>query len=202
VQILGENGDRLGPDREGAIAIELPLPPGTLPTLWGDDEWYRRSYLDRFPGYYLTGDGGHIDTDGYVYVMGRTDDVINVAGHRLSTGAIEAVVAANPAVAECAVIGVADPIKGQIPRALVVLRATSEVPLATLTAELVDAVRREIGPVAAFRDVAIVAALPKTRSGKILRKTMRDLADGKPVNVPSTIEDPGVIDALKPILGG
>ncbi len=202
VQILGEDGGLLGPDREGAIAIELPLPPGTLPTLWGDDEWYQRSYLDRFPGYYLTGDGGHIDTDGYVYVMGRTDDVINVAGHRLSTGAIEAVVAANPAVAECAVIGVADPIKGQTPLALVVLRATSEVSLATLTAELVDAVRREIGPVAAFRDVAVVAALPKTRSGKILRKTMRDLADGKPVNVPSTIEDPSVIDALKPILGG
>ena len=170
--------------------------------MWGDDEWYRRSYLDRFPGYYLTGDGGHIDADGYVYVMGRTDDVINVAGHRLSTGAIEAVVAANPAVAECAVIGVADPIKGQTPRALVVLRATSEISPAALTAELVDAVRREIGPVAAFRDVAVVAALPKTRSGKILRKTMRDLADGKPVNVPSTIEDPDVIDALKPILSG
>ncbi len=202
VHILAEDGTRLGPDQEGAIAIELPLPPGTLPTLWGDDEWYRRSYLDRFPGYYLTGDGGHVDADGYVYVMGRTDDVINVAGHRLSTGAIEAVVAANPAVAECAVIGVADPVKGQTPRALVVLRATSEVSPAALTAELVDAVRREIGPVAAFRDVAVVAALPKTRSGKILRKTMRDMADGKPVNVPSTIEDPGVIDALKPVLSG
>jgi Acyl-coenzyme A synthetases/AMP-(fatty) acid ligases len=202
VQILAEDGTRLGAYEEGAIAIELPLPPGTLPTLWGDDEWYRRSYLDRFPGYYLTGDGGHIDADGYVYVMGRTDDVINVAGHRLSTGAIEAVVAANPAVAECAVIGVADPLKGQRPRALVVLRATSEASPDDLTAELVDAVRREIGPVAAFRDVAIVAALPKTRSGKILRKTMRDLAEGKPVNVPSTIEDPHVIDALKPVLSG
>ena len=202
VRILAEDGTQLGTDQDGAIVIELPLPPGTLPTLWGDDEWYRRSYLDRFPGYYLTGDGGYIDADGYVYVMGRTDDVINVAGHRLSTGAIEAVVAAHPAVAECAVIGVADPIKGQTPRALVVLRATSDISPATLTTELVDAVRREIGPVAAFRDVAVVAALPKTRSGKILRKTMRDLADGKPVNVPSTIEDPDVIDALRPILSG
>src|SRR5262249_19596958 len=151
-------------------------------------------------GYYLSGDGGYVDSDGYVFVMGRTDDVINVAGHRLSTGAIEAVVAAHPAVAECAVIGVADAVKGQVPRAPVGRRVTGPVEGPELTAELIEAVRREIGPVAAFRDVSVVAALPKTRSGKILRKTMRDIADHREVTVPSTIEDPDVIEALRPVL--
>ncbi|HEV2783140.1 MAG TPA: propionyl-CoA synthetase [Actinophytocola sp.] len=202
VRILDESGAELPAGREGAIAIRLPLPPGTLPTLWGDDERYVDSYLSRYPGYYLTGDGGYIDSDGYVYVMGRTDDVINVAGHRLSTGSMEAVLAAHPAVAECAVIGVRDALKGQLPRGFVVLKAGVEVDETTLRDELVAAVRREIGPVAAFRDVSIVDGLPKTRSGKILRKTMRGIADGRDEPVPSTIEDPAVLDALRPVLRG
>jgi propionyl-CoA synthetase len=200
VRILDPLGNELPRGEEGAIAIKLPLPPGTLPTLWGDDDRYVESYLSQYPGYYLTGDGGFIDADGYVYVMGRTDDVINVAGHRLSTGSMEAVLAAHPAVAECAVIGVHDELKGQLPRGLVVLKAGVSVDPETLRAELVAAVRREIGPVAAFRDVSIVDGLPKTRSGKILRKTMRGIADGRAEPVPSTIEDPAVLDALRPIL--
>jgi propionyl-CoA synthetase len=180
--------------------VKLPLPPGTLPTLWGDDDRYVASYLKAFPGYYLTGDGGYFDEDGYLYVMGRTDDVINVAGHRLSTGSIEAVLAAHPAVAECAVIGVADEIKGQVPRGLVVLKAgASDEGLAE---ELIDAVRENIGAVASFKAVNVVPALPKTRSGKILRKTMRGIADGRDEPVPSTIEDPEVLEKLKPILQG
>lgn len=200
VRILDPAGEELPAGTDGAIAIKLPLPPGTLPTLWGDDERYVESYLSQYPGYYLTGDGGFIDDDGYVFVMGRTDDVINVAGHRLSTGSMEAVLAAHPAVAECAVIGVHDALKGQLPRGLVVLKAGATIDEPTLRAELVDAVRREIGPVAAFRDVSIVDGLPKTRSGKILRKTMRGIADGRDEPVPSTIEDPAVLDALRPIL--
>jgi propionyl-CoA synthetase len=200
VRILDAAGAELPAGQEGAIAIKLPLPPGTLPTLWGDDDRYIESYLSRYPGYYLTGDGGFIDSDGYVFVMGRTDDVINVAGHRLSTGSIEAVLAAHPAVAECAVIGVHDALKGQLPRGFVVLKAGVSIDEATLRDELVAAVRTEIGPVAAFRDVSIVDGLPKTRSGKILRKTMRGIADGRDEPVPSTIEDPSVLDALRPVL--
>jgi len=202
VRILNVDGTELPRGVEGAIAIKLPLPPGTLPTLWGDDDRYVESYLSRYPGFYLTGDGGYVDEDGYVFVMGRTDDVINVAGHRLSTGSMEAVLAAHPAVAECAVIGVADSLKGQLPRGLVVLKAGVEIDEETLRAELVAAVRRDIGPVAAFRDVSVVDGLPKTRSGKILRKTMRGIADGRDEAVPSTIEDPAVLDALRPILRG
>ncbi|HET9143072.1 propionyl-CoA synthetase [Actinophytocola sp.] len=202
VRILDASGEELPAGQEGAIAIRLPLPPGTLPTLWGDDERYISSYLSRYPGFYLTGDGGYIDADGYVYVMGRTDDVINVAGHRLSTGAMEAVLAAHPAVAECAVIGVRDTLKGQLPKGFVVLKAGVTIDEPTLREELVAAVRREIGPVAAFRDVSVVDGLPKTRSGKILRKTMRGIADGRDEPVPSTIEDPAVLDALRPILRG
>jgi propionyl-CoA synthetase len=200
VRILDQSGAELPPGQEGAIAIKLPLPPGTLPTLWGDDERYIESYLSQYPGYYLTGDGGFIDADGYVFVMGRTDDVINVAGHRLSTGSMEAVLAAHPAVAECAVIGVRDSLKGQLPRGFVVLKAGVSIDEAILRDELVASVRREIGPVAAFRDVSVVDGLPKTRSGKILRKTMRGIADGRDEPVPSTIEDPSVLDALRPIL--
>jgi propionyl-CoA synthetase len=200
VRILDSSGAQLPAGAEGAIAIKLPLPPGTLPTLWGDDSRYVSSYLSTYDGYYLTGDGGFIDSDGYVFVMGRTDDVINVAGHRLSTGAMEAVLASHPAVAECAVIGVHDSLKGQLPRGFVVLKAGVEIHEAALRDELVAAVRRDIGPVAAFRDVSIVAGLPKTRSGKILRKTMRGIADGRDQPVPSTIEDPAVLDALRPIL--
>ncbi|MCT2583002.1 propionyl-CoA synthetase [Actinophytocola gossypii] len=202
VRVLGPDGDELPRGREGAIALRLPLPPGTLPTLWGDDERYVESYLSRYPGYYVTGDGGYVDEDGYVYVMGRTDDVINVAGHRLSTGSMEAVLAAHPAVAECAVIGVRDAVKGQLPRGFVVLKAGASITEETLREELVAAVRREIGPVAAFREVSVVDGLPKTRSGKILRRTMRGIADGREEPVPSTIEDPAVLDALRPVLRG
>lgn len=200
VQILGADGKQLRPNEEGAIAIKLPLPPGALPTLWGDDQRYIDNYLSQYDGYYLTGDSGYRDEDGYLFVMGRTDDVINVAGHRLSTGSMEAVLAAHPAVAECAVIGVHDELKGQLPRGLVVLKAGVDIPEEVLREELVAAVRRDIGPVAAFRDVSVVDGLPKTRSGKILRKTMRGIADGRDEPVPSTIEDPAVLDALRPIL--
>ena len=198
VHILRMDGSPCEPGEEGAICVKLPLPPGTLPTLWGDDDRYEASYLCEHPGYYLTGDGGYLDEDGYLFVMGRIDDVINVAGHRLSTGSIEAALAKHPAVAECAVIGVHDQVKGQVPRGFVVLKAgASDKGLAK---ELVQLVRDEIGAVACFKLVDVVTALPKTRSGKILRKTMRGIAHGKDEPVPSTIEDPGVLDALKPIL--
>ncbi|MFM9034708.1 MAG: propionyl-CoA synthetase, partial [Mycobacterium sp.] len=198
VRILHPDGSGCGAGEEGAICIRLPLPPGTLPTLWGDDARFEASYLCEHPGYYLTGDGGHLDEDGYLFVMGRIDDVINVAGHRLSTGQIEAVLAAHPAVAECAVIGVADEIKGQVPRGFVVLKSGASD--AGLAAELIAAVRHTIGAVACFNAVDVVAALPKTRSGKILRKTMRGIAGGLDEPVPSTIEDASVLDALRPIL--
>ncbi|MEU8411330.1 propionyl-CoA synthetase [Amycolatopsis japonica] len=202
VRILDQAGDPLPAGREGAIAIKLPLPPGSLPTLWQDDERYHEAYLSRYEGHYLTGDSGYVDEDGYLFVMGRTDDVINVAGHRLSTGSMEAVLASHPAVAECAVIGVRDQLKGQLPRGFVVLKSGADIDAETLKAELVALVRRDIGPVAAFRDVSIVDALPKTRSGKILRKTMRGIADGRDEQVPSTIEDASVLDALKAVLRG
>jgi len=198
VRILREDGSESATGQEGAIAIRLPLPPGTLPTLWNAEERYQSSYLSEYPGHYLTGDGGHLDEDGYLFVMGRIDDVINVAGHRLSTGAIEEVLATHPAVAECAVIGVPDEIKGQAPRGLVVLKAGASPE--GLAEELVQLVRDEIGAVASFRLVDVVPALPKTRSGKILRKTMRGLAAGRDEPVPSTIEDPTVLDKLAPIL--
>lgn len=200
VQILDERGDQVSPGVEGSICLRLPLPPGTLPTLWGDDQRYVNSYLSVYDGYYLSGDGGYVDRDGYLYVMGRTDDVINVAGHRLSTGSMEAVIATHPAVAECAVIGVADALKGQQPRGFVVLKAGVEKDPDELRAELVKMVREEIGAVASFKAVDVVGGLPKTRSGKILRKTMREIADGKEATVPSTIEDATVLDDLRPVL--
>ena len=202
VQVLDPIGDQLPANTEGAIAIKLPLPPGTFPTLWQDDERYVSSYLSAYPGYYLTGAGGFIDEDGYIYVMGRTDDVLNVAGHRLSTGSIEAALAGHPAVAECAVIGVHDDFKGQIPRALVVVKSGVDVEAdgERIRKELVERVRSEVGAVASLRQVDIVAALPKTRSGKILRKTMREIADGHTPAVPATIEDAGVLDRLAPVL--
>jgi propionyl-CoA synthetase len=200
VQVLDERGQPVAPGTEGAICVRLPLPPGTLPTLWQDDERYVASYLSAYPGWYLSGDGGYVDEDGYVFVMGRTDDVINVAGHRLSTGSMEAVLAAHPAVAECAVVGVADELKGQVPRGFVVLKAGVQADPEVLREELVQAVRDRIGPVAALRRVDVVPALPKTRSGKILRRTMREIADGGSPPVPSTIEDAGVLERLDPIL--
>ncbi|KUI40768.1 propionate--CoA ligase [Mycobacterium sp. IS-1590] len=198
VQILHADGSSCAANDEGDICIRLPLPPGTLPTLWGDDERYKKSYLSEHPGYYLTGDGGYLDEDGYLFVMGRIDDVINVAGHRLSTGSIEAVLATHPAVAECAVIGVRDEIKGQVPRGFVVLKSGASAD--GLAEELIRLVREDIGAVACFKLVDVVPALPKTRSGKILRKTMRGIAHGRDEPLPSTIEDPAVIEALKPIL--
>ncbi|MBK9476977.1 MAG: propionyl-CoA synthetase [Tetrasphaera sp.] len=202
VQVLDEVGALCDRGNEGAIAIRLPLPPGTLPTLWQDDDRYVSGYLSVYEGYYLTGDGGLIDEDGYVYVMGRTDDVLNVAGHRLSTGSIEAALAGHPDVAECAVIGVADDFKGQIPRGLVVLKGgiDAQAEGERIRKELVQRVRDEVGAVASLKQVDIVAALPKTRSGKILRKTMRELADGKVPTIPGTIEDASVLDALKDTL--
>jgi len=204
VRVLDEHGRQVEAGVEGAICIKLPMPPGTLPTLWRDDERYVSGYLAAHDGYYLTGDGGYFDQDGYLYVMGRTDDVLNVAGHRLSTGSLEAAPAGHPSVAECAVIGVADPLKGQVPRALVVLKAgvdvSGEGAVDALQAELVQRVRDEVGALAALRLVDIVVALPKTRSGKMLRKTMRQIADGGAPSVPSTIEDASVLDALRPVL--
>jgi propionyl-CoA synthetase len=200
VRVVNESGEEVPRGTEGNIVIRLPLPPGTLPTLWGDDQRYIDSYLSVFPGNYATGDGGYIDEDGYVYVMGRTDDVINVAGHRLSTGSLEAVVAAHPRVAECAVIGVRDDLKGQIPRAVVVLKAGVDGD--GIENEIVALVRERIGPVAALRQVSVVAALPKTRSGKILRRSMRAIADGRDEAPPSTIEDIRVLEALGPLLRG
>jgi propionyl-CoA synthetase len=200
VQVLDGDGTIQPPGVEGAICIKLPLPPGCLPTLWQDDERYVNGYLSAFPGWYLTGDGGFKDEDGYVYVMGRTDDVINVAGHRLSTGSMEAVLASHPMVAECAVVGVHDELKGQVPRGFVVLKAGAEIDPEQLRKELVQSVRDEIGAVAALREIDIVSGLPKTRSGKILRKTMREIADGKNPDVPSTIEDASILEKLAPIL--
>ncbi|CAO5159293.1 propionyl-CoA synthetase [Frankia sp. AiPs1] len=200
VQVLDPAGAPVPAGVEGALCLRLPLPPGTLPTLWGDDERYVASYLSAYDGHYLTGDGGYLDEDGYLFVLGRTDDVINVAGHRLSTGSMEAVLAEHPAVAECAVVGVADPLKGQVPRGLVVVKSGVGIAADALAAELVARVRERIGPVAAFRRVDVVTALPKTRSGKILRRTMREIADGRTPAVPPTIEDPTVLDALRPVL--
>jgi propionyl-CoA synthetase len=204
VTVLDEKGAPVDPGVEGAICLRLPMPPGTLPTLWGDDDRYVASYLSAFDGYYLTGDGGYLDEDGYLYVMGRTDDVLNVAGHRLSTGSIEAALAGHPDVAECAVIGVADELKGQVPRGLVVLKAgvDAESDGERIRAELVQRVRDEVGAVAALRRVDIVGALPKTRSGKILRKTMREIADGRSPATPPTIEDVSVLERLTPVLRG
>ena len=203
VQALDEAGSALPAGRMGAVCVKLPLPPGCLPTLWNADQRYRQSYLARYPGWYLTGDAGYKDEDGYLYVMGRTDDVINVAGHRLSTGSMEEVLASHPAVAECAVIGVADPLKGELPLGLVVLKAGVDRPPAAIQGELVARVRDRIGPVAAFKLVAVVSRLPKTRSGKILRGTMKKLADGAAeLKVPATIDDPAILDEIAESLKG
>jgi propionyl-CoA synthetase len=200
VRVLGPDGRQLPANQEGAICLKLPLPPGVSQSIWGDDQRYAESYLSAFEGYYLTGDGGYVDDDGYLYVLGRTDDVMNVAGHRLSSGQLEAALAAHPAVAECAVIGVADPLKGQVPRALVVLKSSWDGAADQLAAELSARVRDEVGAIASLSRVDIVAGLPKTRSGKILRATMRQLADGGDPVVPSTIEDVAVLDGLRAVL--
>ena len=202
VAVLDADGRPCPPGVQGAVAIRLPLPPGTLVTLYRDEPRFEAAYLARYPGYYLSGDGGYLDDDGYLFVMGRTDDVINVAGHRLSTGEMEQVVASHAEVAECAVIGVPDSLKGEVPVALVVLKAGAEGRDGQVASEVVQLVRDVIGPVAALRQVLVVARLPKTRSGKILRATMRDLAGGRPVAVPSTIEDPGALAEIRAVLEG
>ena len=196
VQVLDEGGQPLPAGELGAIAIKLPLPPGTLPTLWNAEARFRKSYLERFPGYYETGDAGYIDADGYLYIMSRTDDVINVAGHRLSTGAMEEVLAGHPDVAECAVIGVGDPLKGQAPLGFLCLNAGCSRAPEEIVKDCVKRVRDQIGPVAAFKLACVVERLPKTRSGKILRGTMVAIADGKPFKMPATIDDPAVLDEI------
>jgi propionyl-CoA synthetase len=198
---LDDNGAVLSGSTTGNLALRLPLPPGCAPTLWNDDAGYHRAYLSDFKGWYRTGDAGTIDADGDVWVMGRTDDIINVAGHRLSTGSMEEVLAAHPDVAECAVVGAADALKGQAPLGLVVLKAGASRPPADIAAELVALVRERIGPVAAFKDARVVKRLPKTRSGKILRATIRALADGQSPTIPATIEDPTAIDEIRAVLG-
>ena len=202
LQVLDEKHQPVGPNQSGTLAIKLPLPPGCLPTLWGNDERFRKSYLADFPGYYTTSDAGYRDEDGYVYVMARTDDVINVAGHRLSTGQMEEVVAQHKDVAECAVIGVADAMKGQSPAGFVVLNAGVTRDPKEIEAEVVKLVRDVIGPVAAFKNVMVVKRLPKTRSGKILRGTMRQMADGETYKMPATIDDPAILDEIGDILKG
>ncbi len=196
VQILDEGGNEMPAGELGAIAIKLPLPPGTLPTLWNAEERFLKSYLNTFPGYYETGDAGMIDEDGYLYIMARTDDVINVAGHRLSTGGMEEVLAGHPDVAECAVIGVADALKGQLPMGFLCLSNGVNRPHAEIVAEVIQRVRDQIGPVAAFKLALVVDRLPKTRSGKILRATMAAIADGRDYKMPATIDDPAILDEL------
>ncbi len=200
VQALDEAGAVAAPGVVGALSIRLPLPPGCSPTLWGDDDGYRRAYLSEQPGWYTTGDAGMRDADGDVWVMGRTDDIINVAGHRLSTGAMEEVLAAHPDVAECAVVGAADALKGQSPIGLVVLKAGVDRPEADIARELVTLVRERIGPVAAFKDARVVLRLPKTRSGKILRASIRRLADGQDPAAPATIDDPAILGEIAAVL--
>ena len=201
VQVLDEGGHPVPPGTLGAIAIRLPLPPGTLPTLWNAEARFRKSYLEHFPGYYETGDAGYMDADGYLYIMARTDDVINVAGHRLSTGGMEEVLAAHPDVGECAVIGVADAVKGQLPFGFLCLNKGVTRDPAEVVAECVALVRDRIGPVAAFRHAVVVERLPKTRSGKILRATMAKIADGEDWKMPATIDDPAILDEIAAALG-
>jgi propionyl-CoA synthetase len=200
VEIVGEDGRALPPGKEGAVVIRLPLPPGTLPTLWQDDERLKSVYLAKFPGYYTTGDGGYFDEDGYLCIMGRIDDIIIVAGHNLSTGSMEQAIASHRDVAECAVFGVKDDFKTQLPLGLVVLKAGVSRAPAEIVAELVEVVREQVGPVASFKVAGVVSRLPKTRSGKVLRGTMRQIADGEPYKVPSTIDDPAILDEIKAVL--
>ncbi len=201
VEVLDTDGKRAAPGDIGALVLKLPLPPGTFTTLWNADDRFVRSYFEKFPGYYETGDAGYIDENGYVFVMSRTDDVINVAGHRLATGAIEEVIAAHPDVAECAVIGIADDLKGQLPLGLVVLSAGVGKADDAVVAEVVQKVREEIGPVASFKKCVVVERLPKTRSGKILRATMRAIADGENWRMPATIDDPAILDEIAAAFG-
>jgi propionyl-CoA synthetase len=196
VRVLDESNREAPAGQIGSIAIRLPLPPGCLPTLWNNDAGYEKSYLAQHPGHYLTGDAGYKDEDSYLYIMSRIDDIINVAGHRLSTGAMEEVLAGHPDVAECAVVGVADELKGEVPVGFVVTKAGVTRADADIVRDLVERVRERIGPVAAFKTAAVVKRLPKTRSGKILRGTMKRMADGQEYIVPATIDDPAILDEI------
>jgi propionyl-CoA synthetase len=196
VQIVDETGKTLPAGKQGQVVIKRPLPPACLPTLWGDHQRFIESYMSEFPGYYLTGDGGYFDEEGYLFIMGRTDDVINVAGHRLSTGEIEEVIASHDAVAECAVISQNDALKGQLPIGFAVLKDGIDLEPAQLQAEVVAKVRNDIGPIACFKQLMVVKRLPKTRSGKTLRKTMKNIANGEPYSPPGTIDDPAVLDEI------
>ncbi len=200
VQILDEGGHPMATGELGAIAVKLPLPPGTLPTLWNAEDRFKKSYLQQFPGYYETGDAGYIDEDGYLYIMARTDDVINVAGHRLSTGAMEEVLAGHPDVAECAVIGATDTLKGQLPLGFICTNTGTDRPAEEIIGECVKLVREKIGPVAAFKHAVVVDRLPKTRSGKILRATMVKIADNEDYKMPATIDDPAILDEIRDAL--
>ena len=200
MHVLGEDGKELAPGEIGALVAKQPLPPSTFPTLWNADERYHSAYFANFPGYYETADAGYIDEDGYIFVMARTDDIINVAGHRLSTGALEEVLAAHEAVAECAVIGVADELKGQIPVGFLVLKSGANQAHDQIKSDVVKMVREKIGPVAAFKDAAVVERLPKTRSGKILRGTMQKIADAQIWNMPATIDDPAILEEIEEAL--
>jgi propionyl-CoA synthetase len=200
VKIVNESGKELGPNEEGVVVIKTPLPPACLPTLWNNDKRFKESYMDPFPGYYFTGDGGYKDEDGYLYIMGRVDDVINVAGHRLSTGAMEEIIATHPDVAECAVFGADDNLKGQVPVGLFVLKAGVTRTEAEIVPELVKMIRDRIGAIACFKQASLIKRLPKTRSGKILRGTMRKIADGKEYSIPSTIDDPAILGEIEEAL--
>jgi propionyl-CoA synthetase len=196
IQVVDEHAREVKRGETGAIVVKLPLPPGAFPTLWNNDAGFVKSYFDEFPGFYKTADAGYMDEDGYLYVMSRTDDIINVAGHRLSTGAMEEVLASHPDVAECAVIGVADQLKGQVPLGFVVLKAGVNRPPGEISSECIGLVREKIGPVASFKTALVVPRLPKTRSGKTLRGTMRKIADGEPYTTPATIDDPGILPEI------
>jgi acetyl-CoA synthetase len=197
IQIFSEEGMDQPVRKEGYVVIKLPLPPGCLPTLWRNEERFVKGYLEHFPGYYFTGDGGYTDDDGYFYITGRVDDVINVSGHRLSTGEMEELVASHPSIAECAVVGIQDELRGQRPVALFVLKNGLQRTEAEVERELVDLIREKIGAVAVFKQAVLVQRLPKTRSGKILRKNIRHIADGTPFTMPSTIDDPAILDEIR-----
>ena len=200
IHVLDEGGHEVKRGTLGAICVKLPLPPACLPTLWGNDERFHKSYLSHFPGYYDTADAGYMDEDGYLYIMARTDDIINVAGHRLSTGAMEEVLASHPNVAECAVVGIADAVKGQIPIGFVVLKSGVARPAGDIEKECLAMIRERIGAMASLRAAMVVPRLPKTRSGKILRATMRKTADREEFKVPATIDDPVILDEIAAVL--
>ncbi len=200
IHILGDDGNRMKAGNIGNITIKLPLPPGCMTTLWNNDERFIKTYLDKYPGFFETGDAGYIDEDGYLWIMSRTDDIINVAGHRLSTGEMEEILSSHINVAECAVIGIADELKGEVPLGLIVLKSGVDQPYENIRAELICLIREKIGPVASFKIVAVVDKLPKTRSGKILRGTMKKIADGIDYKTPATIDDPQILQHITGVL--